>query len=80
MNALSAGRPRASKHSCSRSRLSLGRFSPAPFQQVNPAELPPEGTREYPSSALFGAPPVHGRGRQSPDQARDMAAELVGWT
>ncbi len=23
---------------------------------------------------------VHGRGRQSPDQARDLAAELAGWT
>jgi hypothetical protein len=23
---------------------------------------------------------VHGRGRQSPDQVRDMAAELAGWT
>ncbi|HWM99901.1 MAG TPA: hypothetical protein VNO54_22890, partial [Streptosporangiaceae bacterium] len=27
-----------------------------------------------------GPPVVHGRGRQSPDQARDMAAELAGWT
>ena len=34
----------------------------------------------YPSSALLGAPVGHGRGRQSPDQARDMAAELAGWT
>ena len=30
--------------------------------------------------ALLGAPPVRGRGRQSPDQAGDMAAELVGWS
>ena len=124
MNALSAGRPRASKHSCSRSAsvrppsvrppsvrppsvrppsvrppsvrplqsgplqsgplqsgpLQSGPLQLGPPQQVNLAELPPEGTREYPSSALLGALPVRGRGRQSPDQARDMAAELVGWT
>ena len=41
-----------------------------PLQQVKLAEPPPEGTDEYPSSALLGAPIGHGRGRQSPDQAR----------
>ena len=49
-------------------------------QQVKLAEPAPEGTGEYPSPALLGAPVVHGRGRQSPDQAGDMAAELAGWT
>jgi hypothetical protein len=38
-------------------------------------EPAPEGTGEYPSSALFSAPVALGRGRQSPDQARDLA----GW-
>jgi hypothetical protein len=36
-------------------------------------EPAPEGTGEYPSSALFSAPVALGRGRQSPDQARDLA-------
>ena len=36
----------------------------------------PEGTGGYPSSALMGAPVSLGRGRQSADQARDLA----GWT
>jgi hypothetical protein len=51
-----------------------------PLQQVKLVEPPPEGAGEYPSSALHGVSAVHGRGRQSPDQARDIAAELVGWT
>jgi hypothetical protein len=34
-----------------------------------------EGTGDYPSSALLGAPVALGRGRQTPDQARDLA----GW-
>ena len=29
---------------------------------------------------MLSAPVGYGRGRQSPDQARDMAAELAGWT
>ena len=41
-----------------------------PFQQVKLAEPAHKGTGEYPSSAVLGAPVVHGRGRQSPDQAR----------
>jgi len=30
-------------------------------------------------SHVLSAPAALGRGRQSPDQARDMAAELAGW-
>jgi hypothetical protein len=56
-----------------------GPLQSGPLQQVKLAE-PPRGTGEYPSSALIGAPVGHGHGRQSPDQARDMAAELAGWT
>jgi hypothetical protein len=59
--------------------LQSGPLQSGPLQQVKLAE-PPRGTGEYPSSALLGAPVGHGRGRQSPDQARDMAAELAGWT
>jgi len=59
------------------SHFSLGRFSRARFSWPS---CPPEGTSEYPSAALLGAPLVHGRGRQSPDQAQDMAAELASWT
>ena len=56
-----------------------GPLQSGPFQHVKLAE-PPADTGEYPSSALLGAPVGHGRGRQSPDQARDMAAELASWT
>ena len=55
-------------------------LQPGPLQQVKLAEPAPEGMGEYPSPALLSAPVVHGRGRQSPDQVRDMAAELAGWT
>ena len=60
--------------------LQPGPLQSGPLQQVKLAEPVPEGTGEYLSSALLGTPVVHGRGRQSPDQARDMAAELAGWT
>jgi hypothetical protein len=60
--------------------LQSGPLQSGPLQQVRMAEPPPEGTGEYSSSALLGAPLGHGRGRQMPDQARDMAAELAGWT
>jgi hypothetical protein len=60
--------------------LQSGPLQSGPLQQVRMAEPPPEGMGEYPSSALLGAPVGHGRGRQMPDQARDMAAELAGWT
>jgi len=46
------------------------------LQQVKLTESAPEGTGEYPSSALLGAPVSLGHSRQSADQARDLA----GWT
>jgi hypothetical protein len=60
-----------------RGRARAGPLQSGPLQQVKLAEPAHEGTDEYPSSAL---PVVHGRGRQSPDQAGEMAAELAGWT
>ena len=52
---------------------------PGPLQsgplQVTTTEPVPDGAGEYPSSALLGAPVALGRGRQKPDQARDLA----GW-
>jgi hypothetical protein len=60
--------------------LQPGPLQSGPLQQVRLAELPPDGPGDYPGSALLSAPVVHGRGRQLPDQARDMAAELAGWT
>jgi len=60
--------------------LQPGPLHSGPLHQVKLAEPPPEGTGEYSSSALLGTPVGHGRGRQSPDQARDLAAELAGWT
>ena len=53
-----------------------GPLQSGPLQQVKLTESMPEGTGEYPSSALIGAPVSLGRGRQSADQARDLA----GWT
>ena len=53
-----------------------GPLQSGPLHQVRLTESLPEGTDEYPSSALLGAPVSLGRGRQSADQARDMA----GWT
>jgi hypothetical protein len=41
---------------------------------------PPESPTEYASSALLSAPVSFGIGRHSPDQVRDIAAELAGWT
>jgi len=69
--------------------LQPGPLQPGPLQQVpsqpgplqsgplkvTMTEPAPEGTGEYPSSALPGAPVALGRGRQTPDQARDLA----GW-
>jgi hypothetical protein len=46
------------------------------WTQVRLTESLPEGTGEYPGSALMGVPVSLGRGHQSADQARD----LVGWT
>ena len=59
--------------------LQAGPLQSGPLQQVRLTEPVPEGTGEYPSPALLNAPSVVGRGRPSPDQARDIAAELVGW-
>ncbi len=56
--------------------LQSGPLQSGPLQQVKLTEAAPEGTGEYPSSALLGAPVPFGRGRQSADQARDLA----GWT
>ena len=55
--------------------LQSGPLQSGPLQQVKLTESAPEGTGEYPSSALLGAPVPFGRGRQSADQARDLA----GW-
>jgi len=56
--------------------LQSGPLQSGPLQQVKLTESAPDGTGEYPSSALLGAPVPFGRGRQSADQARDLA----GWT
>jgi hypothetical protein len=56
--------------------LQSGPLQSGPLEQVKLTESAPEGTGEYPSSALPGAPVPLGRGRQSADQARDLA----GWT
>jgi hypothetical protein len=56
--------------------LQSGPLQSGPLQQVKLTESAPEGTGEYPSSALLGAPVPFDRGRQSADQARDLA----GWT
>ena len=53
--------------------LQSGPLQSGPLQLTESA---PDGTGEYPSSALLGAPVHLGRGRQSADQARDRA----GWT
>ena len=52
-----------------------GPLQSGPLQQVKLTEAAPEGT-----SALRSKPVALGRGRLSPDQARDMARELAGWT
>jgi hypothetical protein len=56
--------------------LQSGPLQSGPLQQVKLTESAPEGTGEYPSSAFLGAPVPFDRGRQSADQARDLA----GWT
>ena len=53
--------------------LQSGPLQSGPLQLTESA---PDGTGEYPSSALLGAPVHLGLGRQSADQARDRA----GWT
>jgi hypothetical protein len=56
--------------------LQSGPLQSDPLQQVKLTESAPEGTGGSPSSALLGAPVPFGRGRQSAEQARDLA----GWT
>ena len=51
-----------------------------PLQQLPRSEPLQNGVGEYTSSSLLGAPVSFGLGRQSPDQVRDMAVELAGWT
>jgi hypothetical protein len=58
---------------------SVNPLQSGPLQQLPRSEPPQEGRGEYSSSSLLGAPVSFGLGRQSPDQVRDMAAELAGW-
>ena len=58
--------------------LQSGPLQSGPLQQVKLTESAPEGTGEYPSSALLGASVPFGRGRQSADQARDLAGWISG--
>jgi hypothetical protein len=60
--------------------LQGGPLQSGPLQQVRLTEPLPESTGEYPSPVHLNAPPAPDWGRPSPDQARDIAAELVGWT
>ena len=55
-------------------------LQPGSLQPVSRSEPPPEGTGDYTSSALLSTPVSFGIGRKSPDQVRDVAAELAGWT
>jgi hypothetical protein len=58
---------------------SMNPLQSGPLQQLPRSEPPQDGRGEYTSSSLLGAPVSFGLGRQSPDQVRDMAAELAGW-
>ena len=60
--------------------LQSGPLQSGPLQQLPRSEPPQDGLGEYTSSSLLGAPVSFGIGRQLPDQVRDMAAELAGWT
>jgi hypothetical protein len=60
--------------------LQAGSLKANPLHQVRLTEPVPEGTAEYPSPVHLTAPPAPDWGRPSPDQARDIAAELAGWT
>jgi hypothetical protein len=60
--------------------LQGGPLQSGPLQQVRLSEPVPEGTGEYASPVHLNAPPASDWGRPSPDQARDIAAELTGWT
>ena len=58
---------------------SVNPLQSGPLHQLPRSEPPQEGRGEYTSSSLLGAPVSFGLGRQSPDQVRDIAAELAGW-
>jgi hypothetical protein len=58
---------------------SVNPLQSGPLQQLPRSEPPQEGRGEYTSSSLLGAPVSFGLGRQSPDQVRDIAAEMAGW-
>jgi hypothetical protein len=60
--------------------LQAGSRQPGSRQQASRPGPPPESPTEYTSSALLSAPVSFGIGRHSPDQVRDIAAELAGWT
>jgi hypothetical protein len=60
--------------------LQAGPLQSGPLHPVRLTEPAPDDTGEYPSPAHLGTPPAAGWGRPSPDQARDIAAELAGWT
>lgn len=51
-----------------------------PRKPAPPPEQPQESRGEYTSSSPLGAPVTYGSGRPSPDHARDLAAELAGWS
>jgi len=60
--------------------LQVNSLHSGPLRQLPRSEPSQNGVGEYTSSSLLGAPVSFGIGRQSPDQVRDMAAELAGWT
>lgn len=60
--------------------LQTGTLQSGPRQQVTLSESQPDGPGGYTGSALLAAPISYGLGRQSPDQVRDIAAGLAGWT
>ena len=51
-----------------------------PQQQARRADPLSESTGEHTRPALLGAPVAYSTGRHSPDQVRDVAAELASWT
>jgi hypothetical protein len=58
---------------------SVNPLQSGPPQQLPRSEPLQEGRGEYASSSLLGAPVSFGLGRQSPDQVRDIAAEMASW-
>jgi hypothetical protein len=61
--------------------LQPGPLQPGPLQSGSlQHEAQPAGAGEYSGSPLVAVPSSYGLGRQSPDQVRDITAELAGWT